>query len=100
MRSVSTGVGGAIAPAAAAALKPRPGSAEADGDHKLKKKVSCPDLVTGIRKLSIMGLESNSKPKIINGEFGFTLEDVPHLSDYLPDLPVCIIPLSLSLMYS
>lgn len=81
-------------------MKPRPGSAEADGDHKLTKKVSSPDLVSGIRKLSIMGLESNSKPKIINGEFGFTLEDVPHLSDYLPDLPTYTNPLQHNPAYS
>lgn len=27
--------------------------------------------------------------KIIKGEYGYVLEDVPHLSDYIPNLPVC-----------
>lgn len=34
------------------------------------------------------------KPKIVIGDGGYVLEDVPHLSDYIPDLHV---PLSLSL---
>lgn len=44
-----------------------------------------------------MGLESHSMPKIVTGDFGYTLDDVPHLSDYLPHLPVCIFSLSLCL---
>jgi 6-phosphofructokinase 1 len=27
-----------------------------------------------------------TEPKIVSGEFGYVLEDVPHLSDYIPDL--------------
>ncbi|KAL0290953.1 UNVERIFIED_CONTAM: ATP-dependent 6-phosphofructokinase [Sesamum calycinum] len=34
-----------------------------------------------------MGQESDSAPKIVTGEFGYTLEDVPHLSDYISHLP-------------
>lgn len=34
------------------------------------------------------------KPKIVTGDGGYILEDVPHFSDYIPDLHV---PLSLSL---
>lgn len=40
-----------------------------------------------------MGL---TEPKVITGPAGYVLEDVPHLSDYIPDLPVC---LSLSLAF-
>jgi len=40
-----------------------------------------------------MSTVESSKPKIINGSCGYVLEDVPHLSDYLPGLPVCL-PLS------
>lgn len=35
-----------------------------------------------------MGSSPNSKPKIIRGSAGYVLEDVPHLSDYIPELPV------------
>lgn len=37
------------------------------------------------------GLLNDLQPKIVSGDFGYILEDVPHLSDYIPDLPVCII---------
>ena len=30
----------------------------------------------------------NSKPKIVTGSAGYVLEDVPHLTDYIPHLPV------------
>ncbi|KAI9161973.1 hypothetical protein LWI28_022517 [Acer negundo] len=30
----------------------------------------------------------NSERKIVTGDAGYVLEDVPHLSDYIPDLPV------------
>jgi len=36
-----------------------------------------------------MGSSPNSKPKIVRGSAGYILEDVPHLTDYIPDLPVC-----------
>ncbi|URD95911.1 hypothetical protein MUK42_32462 [Musa troglodytarum] len=35
-----------------------------------------------------MGTDPGSTLKIVEGEFGYVLEDVPHLTDYLPDLPV------------
>ncbi|CAL9195508.1 unnamed protein product [Musa hybrid cultivar] len=35
-----------------------------------------------------MGSEGKTTPKIVRGEGGYVLEDVPHLIDYLPDLPV------------
>ncbi|KAK4483644.1 hypothetical protein RD792_010845 [Penstemon davidsonii] len=48
-----------------------------------------------------MGLEINSwKPKIVTGEFGYTLEDVPHLSDYIPNLPTYPNPLQDNPAYS
>jgi hypothetical protein len=28
--------------------------------------------------------------KLVTGEAGYVLEDVPHVSDYLPDLPVSV----------
>ncbi|XP_073278314.1 ATP-dependent 6-phosphofructokinase 3-like [Primulina huaijiensis] len=47
-----------------------------------------------------MGLECNSMPKIVNGEYGYILEDVPHLSDYIPNLPVYPNPLEDNTAYS
>lgn len=35
-----------------------------------------------------MGSSPNSKPKIVRGSAGYILEDVPHLIDYIPELPV------------
>ncbi|XP_073108956.1 ATP-dependent 6-phosphofructokinase 3 isoform X2 [Elaeis guineensis] len=34
-----------------------------------------------------MGLEPKPDFKIVEGDYGYILEDVPHLTDYLPDLP-------------
>jgi hypothetical protein len=39
---------------------------------------------------------SYSEPKIVTGDAGYVLEDVPHFTDYIPDLPVTL-SLSLSL---
>ncbi|KAL8498190.1 hypothetical protein ACS0TY_021503 [Phlomoides rotata] len=47
-----------------------------------------------------MGSESNSMPKVVSGDFGYTLEDVPHFSDYIPDLPTYANPLQDNLAYS
>ncbi|KAL4285366.1 hypothetical protein GQ457_16G003060 [Hibiscus cannabinus] len=41
-----------------------------------------------------------SKPKIITGPGGYVLQDVPHLSDYIPDLPVYSNPLQDNPAYS
>lgn len=38
------------------------------------------------------------QPKIVNGPGGYVLEDVPHLSDYIPDLAVRIIYFSLIML--
>lgn len=35
-----------------------------------------------------MGASDSFKPKIETGPFGYVLEDVPRLTDYIPDLPV------------
>ncbi|KAA3477233.1 ATP-dependent 6-phosphofructokinase 3-like [Gossypium australe] len=40
------------------------------------------------------------QPKIVNGPGGYVLEDVPHLSDYIPDLPVYSNPLQDNPAYS
>lgn len=45
-----------------------------------------------------MGCSENSQLKIVNGDAGYVLEDVPHLTDYIPDLPVYL-SLSLSLSF-
>ncbi|XP_041996657.1 ATP-dependent 6-phosphofructokinase 1-like [Salvia splendens] len=101
MGSMSTGVGAAIAPAATAALKLRPFCAEADGgDHTLKKNLPCPNSGNGFSKLPSIGLEINSKPKILTSDFGYTLEDVPHLSDFIPHLPTYPNPLQDNPAYS
>lgn len=38
-------------------------------------------------------VEEGKMMKVEKGEYGYVLEDVPHLSDYIPDLPVSISPL-------
>lgn len=35
-----------------------------------------------------MGSEKKSEPKIVSGDSGYVLEDVPHLTDYIQSLPV------------
>ncbi|KAG2238598.1 hypothetical protein Bca4012_023069 [Brassica carinata] len=47
-----------------------------------------------------MSTVENSKPKIITGSGGYVLEDVPHLSDYLPGLPTYHNPLQDNPAYS
>lgn len=32
--------------------------------------------------------EKNTQMKVETGEYGYVLEDVPHLTDYIDDLPV------------
>ncbi|TYH93172.1 hypothetical protein ES332_A13G234500v1 [Gossypium tomentosum] len=41
-----------------------------------------------------------SKPKIVEGPGGYVLEDVPHLTDYIPDLPTYPNPLQDNPAYS
>ncbi|KAJ4952715.1 hypothetical protein NE237_029547 [Protea cynaroides] len=47
-------------------------------------------------------MESSSKPgrKIVTGDYGYVLEDVPHLTDYIPDLPTYTNPLQNNPAYS
>ncbi|KAK3220038.1 hypothetical protein Dsin_014008 [Dipteronia sinensis] len=42
----------------------------------------------------------NSERKIVTGDSGYVLEDVPHLSDYIPDLPTYPNPLQDNHSYS
>lgn len=44
-----------------------------------------------VNKNLSMGAASNSQAKILYGPDGYILEDVPHLSDYIPELPVCFL---------
>jgi hypothetical protein len=39
----------------------------------------------GSEAIKKMGL---TEPKVVTGPGGYVLEDVPHLSDYIPNLPV------------
>lgn len=36
----------------------------------------------------VMEASNGFKRKVVTGSAGYVLEDVPHLSDYIPDLPV------------
>ncbi|KAB1204332.1 6-phosphofructokinase 3 [Morella rubra] len=49
-----------------------------------------------------MGMEcsQNSQMKIVKGDAGYVLEDVPHLTDYIPDLPTYPNPLRSNPAYS
>ncbi|KAL6984711.1 ATP-dependent 6-phosphofructokinase 3, variant 2 [Sarracenia purpurea var. burkii] len=47
-----------------------------------------------------MGTSSNSLPKIVTGDAGYVLEDVPHLTDYIPDLTAYPNPLQDNPAYS
>ncbi|XP_057422484.1 ATP-dependent 6-phosphofructokinase 3-like [Lotus japonicus] len=47
-----------------------------------------------------MGSSPISKPKIVRGSAGYVLEDVPHLSDYIPELPTYSNPLQDNAAYS
>jgi hypothetical protein len=44
----------------------------------------------GGRRMSSAGGKFVITKKIVNGEAGYMLEDVPHLIDYLPNLPVSL----------
>ncbi|XP_031263080.1 ATP-dependent 6-phosphofructokinase 3-like isoform X1 [Pistacia vera] len=53
------------------------------------------------RKDTLMASSTeNFKPKIVNGPAGYVLQDVPHLSDYIPDLPTYCNPLQDNPAYS
>ncbi|KAL3818992.1 hypothetical protein ACJIZ3_004897 [Penstemon smallii] len=44
--------------------------------------------------------QSNNQMKVVTGEFGYVLQDVPHLTDYIPDLPTYPNPLRSNPAYS
>ncbi|KAL6519155.1 ATP-dependent 6-phosphofructokinase 3 [Orobanche gracilis] len=76
MESVSGDVG---VGSTAAVLKLR---AEVKSDHTYKKKEACSNPRNGLPEVTTMGSENISMVKTVTGDFGYTLEDVPHLSDY------------------
>ncbi|XP_042508696.1 ATP-dependent 6-phosphofructokinase 7-like [Macadamia integrifolia] len=47
-----------------------------------------------------MGFSSNSEQKMVTADGGYVLEDVPHLCDYIPDLPTYPNPLQDNPAYS
>ncbi|KAK6116842.1 hypothetical protein DH2020_049408 [Rehmannia glutinosa] len=47
-----------------------------------------------------MGSDSNYQRKEVKGEFGYVLQDVPHFTDYIPDLPTYPNPLRSNPAYS
>ncbi|XP_062163843.1 LOW QUALITY PROTEIN: ATP-dependent 6-phosphofructokinase 3-like [Alnus glutinosa] len=47
-----------------------------------------------------MGCSENSQLKTVLGDAGYVLEDVPHLTDYIPDLPTYPNPLQFNPAYS
>ncbi|CAN4095530.1 unnamed protein product [Withania somnifera] len=47
-----------------------------------------------------MGTESNYQMKVVKGECGYLLEDVPHLTDYISHLPTYDNPLRSNPAYS
>ncbi|KAL7159266.1 hypothetical protein ABFS83_01G016600 [Erythranthe nasuta] len=47
-----------------------------------------------------MDSQSNYQMKVVTGEFGYVLQDVPHLADYIPDLPTYPNPLRSNPAYS
>ncbi|KAI3422884.1 uncharacterized protein J3R85_011620 [Psidium guajava] len=46
------------------------------------------------------GVSDKTKKKIVTGDAGYVLEDVPHLSDYIPNLPTYTNPLQDNPSYS
>ncbi|XP_072995667.1 ATP-dependent 6-phosphofructokinase 6-like [Typha latifolia] len=65
-------------------------------------KVSLPprELTLRPRSQTDIEVEDEADVKIVEGEFGYVLEDVPHLTDYIPDLPTYPNPLQDNPAYS
>ncbi|GFS43895.1 phosphofructokinase 3 [Actinidia rufa] len=40
--------------------------------------------------VELMGTSGDAPRKIVTGDAGYVLEDVPHLTDYVPDLPIVV----------
>lgn len=58
-------------------------------DLKITHSGSSADIARSARsRLGSMEDITKYEKKIYQGEAGYVLEDVPHLADYLPDLPV------------
>nr|CAD1824171.1 unnamed protein product [Ananas comosus var. bracteatus] len=53
-----------------------------------------------LRSSSDNMVEEEANAKIVEGDFGYVLEDVPHLVDYLPDIPTYPNPLQDNAAYS
>lgn len=54
-----------------------------------KQNSSSTEAVTEPKVVSSEAVEMGlTEPKVVSGPSGYVLEDVPHLSDYIPDLPV------------
>ncbi|XP_027924573.1 ATP-dependent 6-phosphofructokinase 3 isoform X1 [Vigna unguiculata] len=52
------------------------------------------------RSRAAMASPANSDPKVVTGAAGYILEDVPHLTDYIPNLPTYPNPLQDNPAYS
>ncbi|KAL2517823.1 ATP-dependent 6-phosphofructokinase 3 [Abeliophyllum distichum] len=50
--------------------------------------------------ISSTGSQNDYQMKVVKGEFGYVLEDVPHFIDYIPDLPTYPNPLRSNPAYS
>ncbi|GAY51240.1 hypothetical protein CUMW_132710 [Citrus unshiu] len=63
---------------------------------------SCSDFRSPTKAISMAAASNNgnSQRKIVTGPAGYVLEDVPHLSDYIPDLPTYPNPLQDNPAYS
>ncbi|KAJ6838913.1 ATP-dependent 6-phosphofructokinase 6-like isoform X1 [Iris pallida] len=62
---------------------------------------SCSSTCSSPRRRSTpMGSEGKLDPKIVTSDAGYILEDVPHLTDYIPDLPTYLNPLQDNPAYS
>ncbi|KAK9208668.1 hypothetical protein WN944_001028 [Citrus x changshan-huyou] len=63
---------------------------------------SCSDFRSPTKAISMAAASNNgnSQRKIVTGSAGYVLEDVPHLSDYIPDLPTYPNPLQDNPAYS
>ncbi|XP_072998827.1 ATP-dependent 6-phosphofructokinase 3-like [Typha latifolia] len=87
-------------------IRTEPNSASTSSNHLLNLRSSLSavkipasngEVRTGLRK---MGSEGKLDKKIVYGEAGYVLEDVPHLTDYIPDLPTYSNPLQDNPAYS
>uniref|UniRef100_A0A0D9WM02 Phosphofructokinase domain-containing protein n=1 Tax=Leersia perrieri TaxID=77586 RepID=A0A0D9WM02_9ORYZ len=73
-------------------------STEVPGSSRKSSAPPEPIAVTGTR---VMGdVTARPEVKLVTGDCGYVLEDVPHVSDYLPDLPTYSNPLQDNPAYS